>query len=163
MRELIMETYDDLDVIANVCRKMFDDKGKLHVTVKLFEESLSAKQRGLYWRWVSTICADTGDTKDDFHEQAKERIFLNIYLADAVNHQELIQLVETMKAVRMKIPSEYPLIRKWIVKHVSHLDATVKNMKDVLKQLESEANSLGIRLPPPPGPGLTYETQYGER
>lgn len=155
MRSVTVDTLDDLDIVLNVTRKEFDSHGKLKVVVKQFEESLSDKQRGLYWRWVGVFCADTGDTKDDFHRQAKERIFLPIFLRDIENHLGLVQAANTMKSIRNQVSMEqYQEIRKYIIDNVSHLNATVKNMAEVLKQLESEAISLQIKLPPPTGPGL---------
>jgi uncharacterized protein Yka (UPF0111/DUF47 family) len=155
MRTVTVSTLDDLDIVLNVTRKEFDSHGKLNVVVKQFEESLSDKQRGLWWRWIGVICADTGDTKEDFHRQAKERIFLPIFLRDETNHIALVQAVNTMKSIKSQVsPAQYHELRDYIIKNVSHLDATVANMAEALKQLESEAISLQIKLPPPPGPGL---------
>lgn len=157
MRKLEISKLDDLDIILNVGRSMFEKNGKQSVIIKNFEESLSEKQRGLYWRWVATICADTGDTKEDFHKQAKSRIFLPVFLRDPDNHPEICNAVAAMKAIKDQVNiAQYNEIRAYIIDNVSHLKATVANMAEVLKQLESEAISLGIRLPPPPGPGL-YE------
>jgi len=151
MRKLAVEKLDDLDIVLRVTRLEFDKNGKLQIVIKKFEESLSDGQRGLYWRWVGVICADTGDTKQDFHDNYKTTVFLNIYLADPENHPVLCDAVNAMKTIKGKIPdATYNDIRKCILSETSHMCATVENMRDVLKQLESDANSLGIRLPPPP-------------
>ena len=150
MRKMTIATLDDLDILLNVARAEFDKHGKQTAIIKNFEESLSDRVRGLYWRWVSVMCAENGDTKDDYHEHTKERIFLPVYLRDPDNHHSLCNAVSTMKGIRGKTTQqEYEMIRKYIVDHVSHMDATNKNMSDVLKQMESEAISLGIVLPKP--------------
>jgi len=158
MREINVETLDDLDIALNVIRHEFNKNGKQQVIVKNSDDTISSRQRGLYWRWVGIMAAENGDTKEDFHTQAKERIFLNIFLADQINHQELCGVVAVMKELRPGVDTgKYKTVREYIISKISHLDATVKNMMDVLRQLEVEAAFLGIVLPPPPGPGLTHE------
>ena len=150
MRTLTIEQLTDLDIVLRVARDLWEKHGKQSVVIKNFDESLSEKQRRLWWLWVGTICVDVGDTKDDFHEQAKSRIFLPIFLRNPENHQNLCDAVATMRGIRNKATAqEYAMIRKYIVCHISHLDATASEMREALTQLESEAISLGIVLPKP--------------
>ena len=150
MRTLTIDQLTDLDIVLRVARDLYEKHGKQSVVIKNFDESLSEKQRRLWWLWVGTICVDVGDTKDDFHNQAKERIFLPIFLRNPENHQGLCDAVATMKGIRGKATAqEYAMIRKYIVDHISHMDATTSEMREALKQLESEAISLGIVLPKP--------------
>jgi len=73
MRKLTVEKLDDLDIVLNVTRAMFDSKGKLHVIVKQFEESFTDEQKGYYFVLCGIIGAELGNSKDEQHQYFKER------------------------------------------------------------------------------------------
>jgi len=152
-----IESLNDLDVLSNVTRNMFEKSGSLQATIKKLDESLSDRQRGLYWRWLTIFAAKNGDTKTDFHNQYKENVFFPIFLADEDNHHSLRDAVSTMRQIRNEISdARYATLRKYIIDSVSHLDATVANMGDILRQLQSDAADMGVALPQPPGNELNY-------
>lgn len=151
MKKIKVLKLTDIDIVLNVTRALFDKKGECEVVVKNIKESLSDKQRGLYWVWIKYVYEYTGDTPLEFHERYKETVFFNTYLADSENHVDLVEAVAAMKESRKAMdPKNYATIRRCIMKECSHLNATVDNMRVVLKQLESDAISLGVKLPAPP-------------
>jgi len=160
MREIIVAVSKDVSICTNVIFDEMRKHGTVVVVIRKYEENLSAIQRGLYWRWVGAICGTTGDTKIDFHHQYKLTVFFNIFLADPGNHADLCAAVEAMKRSRLTmLPTDYEIVKKVVLKECSHLNATVANMRDVLKQLEADADSLGIVLPPTPKQECLCETE----
>lgn len=151
MKRIPVTCLDDLDTCLLEIRKELDEKGSCEVVIKALKESLNEKQRGLYHIWKRAVCEYTGDTEIDFHEQYKISTFFPVYMRDPENHTDLVNAVDAMKSIRQSIdPKHYETIKRVVLKECSHLNATVQNMRDVLKQLESDAISLDVRLPAPP-------------
>jgi len=160
MKNCTVSTLDDLDKALWMIRDEFDEHGPRMVVVKSAKESLHEQQRRLYWVWVGHVVEYTGDTDLEFHERYKIEVFFPIYMKDPDNHADLINAVEAMKNIRQSInPKHYETIKRCVLKECSSLNATVQNMREVLKQLESDANSLGVKLPAPPSLELMEEKQ----
>ena len=85
-RTITVQTQQDISIVSNVCAAMLDKDGKLSVTVKKYDETLSDKQRRIYFTWVGIIGGELGYTKDEQHLILKERFLLNIFLGDFDNH-----------------------------------------------------------------------------
>lgn len=154
MKRFVVSHVDDLDNPFRFARDHLGAKGKVDIIVKNHDESLRDAQKGLYWRWVGVISADLGYTKEELHEQYKERYLLNIYINDPDNHPDLVNVVKNMMVVKTKAPEEYPYVRKLVMNGISHLDATKENMQEYLKEVEANAISLQVRLPAPERKGL---------
>ena len=154
MKKIQVKTLDDLDIVLNVSRDLFDKKGECEVIVKNIDESITDAQRGLYWVWCGVIGADLGNTKDEQHQYFKERYLLNIYINDPVNHPEFIGVVDNMQVIKANCPEQYAATRALIISGVSTTAAKKLNMIDLLDEVDGMARSLNIRLPAPPRDGL---------
>ena len=154
MKKIQVKTLDDLDIVLNVSRALFDKKGECEVIVKNIDESITDAQRGLYFLWCGVIGADLGNTKDEQHQYFKERYLLNIYINDPVNHPEFIGIVDNMQVIKANCPEQYAATRALIIGGVSTTAAKKLNMIDLLDEVEGMARSLNIRLPAPPREGL---------
>jgi hypothetical protein len=154
MKTVEMKSLDDLDVLLRVARTQFEAHGNLSISIKNLDESLREAQRGLYWVFVGVVGADLGNTKEEQHRIYKEMFLLNIYLHDPENHSEFVDLVENLKIIRENSPEQYPMVRKWVVDKISHMDATKDNMTEYLKEIENHATGLQIRLPAPDRKGI---------
>lgn len=147
-KTIVINNSSDFTKLVDVCETFTDEKDyPLDVTVKKHDTSIVAAQRGLYWVWVTTICKTTGDTKLELHEQFKESIFLNIYIADIENHPTFEGIVDAMKLIRDQAPDQYPTLRAAVMHGVSHLDATKANWHDVFQSVEMIAQRLKVKLP----------------
>ena len=148
-----INSHNDLDILLRVARKFFDEKGPSKATISILQESLSDRQRGLYWMWQRINADDRGYTLPELHYVYKENVFLPVYLADPENHTKLVETVNSMKRIKNGVPEkEYSTLREFVIENVSHKDSTVRNMMDVLKHIEVEAGDRGVILPQPPGP-----------
>lgn len=58
------------------------EKDTWDITVVKYENSLSARQRALYWKWVTEIGDFNGDFKDDMHEILKNKHMVPIEYTD---------------------------------------------------------------------------------
>ena len=154
MKKIQVKTLDDLDIVLNVTRALFDKKGEAEVIVKNIDESITDAQRGLYFVWCGVIGADLGNTKDEQHQYFKERYLLNIYINDPVNHPEFIGIVDNMQVIKANCPEQYAATRALIIGGVSITAAKKLNMIDLLDEVDGMARSLNIRLPAPPREGL---------
>ena len=147
-KTIIINNSGDFDNLVTVCETFTDEKDyPLDVTVKKHDTSIVTAQRGLYWWWVGVICKTTGDTKIELHEQFKESIFLNVYIADIENHPTFDGIVTAMKIVRDQAPEQFSTLRAAVMHGVSHLDATKANWHDVFESIEMIARGLNVKLP----------------
>jgi hypothetical protein len=119
----------------------------IDVTIKNHDTSIVSAQRGLYWRWIDCITKTTGDTKIEFHNQRKEDIFLNVYIADIENHPTFDGIVQAMQIIKAKAPDQFRTLRASVIHGISHLDATKANWHVVFNCLEVIASDLNVKLP----------------
>lgn len=153
-KKIDVSSLDDLDAVLRILRQRFDTSGRQTVIIGNFERNISVEQRGLYWMWLSIVAAELGNTKEELHKVFKERFLLNIFLSDIENHKDFEGLTENMRIVKTLAPDQYPAIRLFVMSQLSIMDATVDNMRQYLKEIESEANNMRIRLPIPELQGL---------
>lgn len=147
MKKISVKSLDDLDIVLRVVRSQFEEHGARTVVIKKLTASVKEEQRGLYWRFLSVIAGDIGNTKEEQHRIYKELFLLNIYLHDPENHPEFVELVDNMRLIRDQAPEQYKVVREFVIDNVSHMDATVTNMRDYLIEIENHARGLQIMLP----------------
>jgi hypothetical protein len=149
MKTIVINNPTDWEKVTLACDVFTEaDCFPVDVIIRKHDTSILTAQRGQYWRWVTAIIGTTGQTKDEFHDYAKKKIFLNIYLADETDHLEFTQeLVDNMKLIQQERPEIYPNIRDAVYQGVSHLDANKKNWHEVFIALEKLASKLSVKLP----------------
>jgi len=154
MKTVTMHTLDDLDVVARVARAHFDKHGETQVIIKNVDESITDAQRAYHWVLCGIFGADLGYSKDEMHQQLKEKYLLNIYINDPLNHPGFVGVVDNMLTVKKQCPEQYPAIRALVIGGVSIKDATKANMMELLTEEIAFANDHQIRIPLPPRAGL---------
>lgn len=117
------------------------------IVIKEHKRNRSAEQNSLYWKWLTIIGDALGESKEDVHEQMKEKFLINIYERDNPDFAEMIQSLRAVYKQGMK--TEAMALRKRIVALTSTTTATVAQMTEYLESIERHAVSLGIRLPAP--------------
>lgn len=107
----------------------------------------SKEQNALYWKWLTIIGNELGETKEDIHERYKDKFLVNIYERDNPEYAEMIQALRTVWQQGMK--KEAVSLRQKIVALTSTTTATVKQMSEYMENIERDAADLAIMLPHP--------------
>lgn len=119
---------------------------KVHeVIIKPHKKDRSLDQNALYWKWLTVIAADLGETKEDVHERYKGKYLVNIYERDNPEYAEMVQSIRNIWRQGMK--KEATALRNSIVSLTSTTAATVPQMSEYMNAVEQDAIKLGIRLP----------------
>lgn len=121
---------------------------ELHeVVVRLHRVDRSVSQNSLYWKWLTVIGAELGESKDELHEKYKEKWLVSIYERDNAEYAEMLQSLRAVYRQGMRV--EALALRKRIVALTSTTTATVAQMSEYMQEIANHAASLGIRLPFP--------------
>lgn len=120
------------------------------VIIKPFKESRSLRQNSLYWKWITIIAADLGDTKEDRHLDYKKRFLVPIFIRDDPDYAEMVEAVRNVWRSGMK--DQARLLEKVIIKRTSTTDANTAQMAEYMRDIDMEASGLGIYLLRPDDP-----------
>lgn len=115
------------------------------VVIREHVRDRSASQNALYWKWLTVIGNELGESKEDVAERYKDGFLVQIYERDNPEYAEMIQSLRSIWSQGMK--TEAVSLRKKIVALTSTTTATVKQMTEYMQSIEHHAASLGIRLP----------------
>ncbi len=117
------------------------------VITRDYKKDRSLNQNALYFKWLTIIGADLGESKETLHECYKDKFLVNIYTRDEPEYAEMIESLREVWKQGMK--KEAIDLRKRIVALTSTTPATVAQMSEYMQNIDREAASLGIRLPHP--------------
>lgn len=117
------------------------------VTVKERKKDRSTDQNALYWKWLTIIGMELGESKEEIHERMKSDYLVHIYERDDPEYSAMIHAIREVWRSGMKV--EAAGLRKQIVKLTSTTTATVKQMTEYMTEVERFAASMAIRLPSP--------------
>jgi hypothetical protein len=118
---------------------------KHEVSIREKVKDRSADQNALYWKWLTVIGNELGESKEDVHERYKGRYLANIYERDNPDYAALIQTIREVWRHGMK--TEALNLNREIIRLTSTTTATVKQMTEYLQSIEHDAASLAIKLP----------------
>jgi len=107
----------------------------------------SLEQNALYWKWLTVIGAELGESKEALHEHYKEKFLINIYERDCPDFAEMVQSLRAVWHHGMK--EEALSLRKKIVALTSTSTANTHQMSEYMTAIEHDAASLAIHLPHP--------------
>lgn len=113
------------------------------------QKNRSLDANALYWKWLTVIGNELGESKEEVHERYKDGFLVQIYERDNPEYAEMIQSLRSIWSQGMK--TEAVSLRKKIVALTSTTTANVKQMTEYMQSIEHHAASLGIRLPHPEG------------
>ncbi len=124
------------------------DDQKPHVChIKPATQSLSDQQRKLYWKWLTIIGVELGDSKEYYHNYYKGKYLVNIYKRDSEQFAEMLNAVNEVHQSGQR--ANALILKREIVKMVSITDAKVKQMSEYMTSIDMDAVELGIVLPRP--------------
>ena len=115
------------------------------VIIHEHKKDRSKEQNSLYWRWLTVIGNELGESKEDVHERYKGMFLVHIYERDCPDYADMIQSLRTV--YKQGMHAEALALKKRIVELTSTSTATVKQMTEYLQSVENHAASLAIRLP----------------
>lgn len=119
----------------------------MEVIIREHKKDRSADQNALYWKWLSIIGNELGESKEAVHERYKDAYLVQIYERDDPDYAEMINSLRTVWKQGMK--TEAVQLRKRIVALTSTTTATVKQMSEYMTEIERHAATLAIQLPHP--------------
>jgi hypothetical protein len=144
-----LETEQDVDRAQKMCETVFKLGKPYEVSIRTANETLSGKQRRLYWTWMTDIekSGITGNTKDDMHEFYKYKFLVGIYCrAD----EQYNQMVDAVREVRKTDPKRANILRDQIVVLTSITDANKDQMREYLSLIDNHAQvEIGVTLSRP--------------
>lgn len=117
------------------------------VWIREHKKDRSVAQNSLLWKWLTIIGSELGHSKEDMHEQYKDKFLCQIYERDNPEYAEMIQTLRVIWKSGMQCEAKE--LRKQIVALTSTTTATVKQFTEYLHSIEHHAASLGINLPHP--------------
>ncbi len=117
------------------------------IEIREKKKDISANQRALYWKWLTIIGLELGETKEELHERYKDRFLTVIYERDDPDYAEMLETLRTVYREGMR--DEALSLRRKVITLTSITTATTKQMSELMTDIEHEATSLGISLPHP--------------
>jgi hypothetical protein len=119
----------------------------MEVVIREHKKNRSLDANACYWKWLTVIGAELGESKDELHERFKEKWLVSIYERDDPDFAEMLQSLRAVYRQGMK--TEALALRKRIVALTSTTTATVAQMAEYMQSVEHFAAETGIRLPFP--------------
>ncbi|MFV5470817.1 hypothetical protein VXP92_02815 [Acinetobacter baumannii] len=116
----------------------------LVVTITCKQESLSAAQRRLYWLWMTEYGNYRGLDKEEASSFFKYKYLSVIYNRDNVG--EYPETFRTMKELKKTGASQYEALREFVANRISITEATTKQMKEFLNDIEIFCLKDGVKL-----------------
>lgn len=115
--------------------------GGLTVTITDKKPSRSVAQNALYWQWLNLIGTEIGYSKDEMHDQVKERLLLPLMLEHSDRYPEAQDVMDMLTLAPQK--------KLLILSLISTTALTVHHFAQYLNEVEAFAGNMGIRLPRP--------------
>lgn len=119
----------------------------VEVIIREYKKDRSLEQNALYWKWLTIIGADLGESKEDLHERYKGKFLVHIFERDDPDYAEMVHTLRNLYEQGFKTESVY--LHKKIVSLTSTTAATVKQMSEYMDNIEHNAADMGISLPLP--------------
>lgn len=148
-RKLVVRNEQDRRHAAYIIEHLdVSDENPAEVVFRPWRSTRSGQQNALYWKWLSIIAEETGHSKDDLHEQYKQKFLVPILIRDS---QEFADMVAKVKNLRRKgLREEADTMRTLIVLNMSTAGLNVGQFTEYLNEIEQHAHHvMGIVLPNP--------------
>ncbi|MFW1763665.1 hypothetical protein [Acinetobacter calcoaceticus] len=144
----VIKNHSDINYVTNYLNKNHAEaaiEGKpLVVTITCKQESLSAAQRRLYWLWMTEYGNHRGLDKEEASSFFKYKYLSVIYNRDNVG--EYPETFRTMKELKKTGASQYEALRQFVANRISITEATTKQMKEFLNDIEIFCLKDGVKL-----------------
>jgi len=118
------------------------------VIIQLHKESLSSRQRRLYWLWLTEIANDRGETKEDMHTNYKGKFLTRIFYRDKATYAAMCDAIKKVRT-REGMETEYNALKQEVTRLTSITDANVDQMREYLTEIDQDATMAGVTLTRP--------------
>ena len=119
------------------------DFDPLHeITIKPAKKERSISQNALYWKWLTILANEYGDSKEDRHFYYKGKFLVHIFMRDDESYLEMITAIKLVK--KQGMTAEYESLKKQVIKMTSTTDCSVKQFSEFLNEIEKHAVSIGV-------------------
>jgi hypothetical protein len=122
------------------------------VTIAPDKESITSKQRRLWFKWMGEIADKFGEDKNDAHLRYKKQYLIDIYRRDDPEFNMMLEAVNQVYRGGNRTDGE--LLKDYIIKKTSITDASKVQMSELLKLVEVDATMKGVSLTNPDLYGL---------
>lgn len=120
----------------------------LEVVIRPYKASRSQQQNALYWKWLTIIADEIGDTKDALHEQMKRRFLKPILEREDEGFADIMNnLRQAYRDGHKKLAQQ---IEVSVMLEVTTSRLNVSQMTEYLESILDHARSMDISLPIPP-------------
>jgi len=114
------------------------------VVIKEKGKSRTRDQDGLYFTWCGIIGAELGYSKDEAHEEMKRLFLVPILVRDDAEYAEMWRDVEQVWDDCRK-----DRLRRWVARETSITRLKVKQMAELMTEVNRFAIGMAIYLPHP--------------
>ena len=115
--------------------------------IKPYRRNRSKEQNALYWEWVGIIAEFVGETKDEMHEELKEKHLVPLLIQ---HNEDFQRKVELTKELRRRGQNDIAdRFKANAIFEASTTSLNTKQFSEYMNQVEALANGLGITLPQP--------------
>lgn len=142
---LVLRTPEIAERAAEIMRGLAGGNELHEVAIRPYHKDRSTAQNSLYWKWLTVLGSELGESKDALHDRYKERFLVHIYERDDAEYAAMLESVRAIYRNGMK--QDAVKLGKQIVRLTSTTTATVPQMTEYLTEIDSHAASLGIVLP----------------
>ena len=114
------------------------------VEIKPYKRNRSLEQNRYYWKIVTIMAAELGNTKDELHHDMKRRFLTRIFVRDDPGYADMASAIQSVKKDDPGLAGE---IGHKVIDLTSTTQANVSQMSEYLDDVKHLAAELGIRLP----------------
>ena len=136
---------EQIDRACEILQALPTDKD-LQVEISEAKDRRSAAQNRLYWVWVTFLAGEQGLSKEDVHQDLKERILSVIFQRDDDNFATMVASLRHVYKLDREAGAQ---LYKGVCSLISTRDADVHQFTEYLEDIERDSTSRGIILPHP--------------
>jgi hypothetical protein len=131
----------DADRAALMAKAQLDLGESIDIVIRNHSDDYTARQRALYWIWVSEIAEFRGEAKLQQHTELKRQFLVQIYRRDDPEYDAMITAV---------IATRDKTIGRWVIQHTSITKAKKAQMYEYMTDIQHWAGvTLGLALTDP--------------
>ncbi len=152
-KTIIIENDQSIIDITATCNVVLVFEKKHCVEIKPYTANRTLLQNALYWRWLTILGNELGESKEDVAETYKGMFLVNIMRRDDLEFSEMLKSVNEVHLAGLK--DQALQLKKEIIKLTSTTKINTKQMTEYLNNINHHAATvLGITLPLPEDRGL---------
>ena len=135
-----IKTNDDLKLLLDFINMQSQE---VEVLIREYQEDRTVAQNIHYWKVITKLAKEMGLSKNDAHELYKRRCLVKIFERDDPGYAYTVNKIRKLYTKGFKQEAEE--IFNQIVKLTSTTSATVKQMREYIKDVKQDALDNGLQ------------------